>query len=51
MRTTRNLGLKLLGIWLVAHAVFSLTTFALPGLTALLALLALAAGLLILLGR
>jgi hypothetical protein len=43
--------MTLLGVWLVAHAVFSVTTFAIPGLVLLLALLAFAAGLLILLGR
>jgi hypothetical protein len=43
--------MTLLGVWLVAHAVFSVTTFAIPGLVFLLALIAFAAGLLILLGR
>lgn len=51
MRANRNLGFQLLGVWLIAHALFSITTFALPGIVFLLALLALAAGLLILLGR
>jgi hypothetical protein len=50
MRATRNLGLKLLGAWLIAHALFSLTTF-LPGAPLLLALLAFVAGVLILAGR
>jgi hypothetical protein len=51
MRPNRNLGFQLLGVWLIAHALFSITTFALPGIVFLLALLALAAGLLILIGR
>ena len=51
MRASRNLGFQLLGVWLIAHALFSITTFAVPGVVFLLALLALAAGLLILLGR
>ena len=51
MRMTRQLGLRLLGVWLVAHAFFSVTSFAIPGIVFLLALLAFAAGLLILVGR
>lgn len=51
MRANRNLGFQLLGVWLIAHASFSITTFAIPGVVLLLALLALAAGLLILIGR
>jgi hypothetical protein len=51
VRANRNLGFQLLGVWLIAHALFSITTFAVPGIVFLLALLALAAGLLILIGR
>lgn len=51
LRPTRQLGFQLLGAWLIAHAVFSVTTFAIPGIVFLLALLAFAAGLLILIGR
>jgi hypothetical protein len=51
VRANRNLGFQLLGVWLIAHALFSITTFAVPGVVFLLALLALAAGLLILIGR
>jgi hypothetical protein len=51
MRVTRQLGFQLLGVWLIAHALFSITTFAIPGLVFLLAILAFAAGLLILIGR
>jgi hypothetical protein len=50
-RSTAGLGLKLLGIWLVLHGILSLTTFAIPGLPLLMAVLALAAGLMILTGR
>jgi hypothetical protein len=51
VRATRNVGFQLLGVWLIAHALFTLTTFAIPGLALLLAVLAFAAGLLILIGR
>jgi hypothetical protein len=51
MRASRNLGFQLLGIWLIVHALFSITTYAIPGTVLLLALLAFAAGLLILIGR
>jgi hypothetical protein len=51
VRPNRNLGFQLLGVWLIAHALFSITTFAIPGLVFLLAILAFAAGLLILVGR
>ena len=50
MRATRNLGFQLLGIWLIVHALFSITTYAFPVTVLLLALLAFAAGLLILIG-
>lgn len=50
MRSNRNLGFTLLGVWLIAHALFSVTTF-LPGAPLVLALLAFVAGVLILVGR
>jgi hypothetical protein len=50
VRANRNLGLKLLGVWLIAHALFSITGYGIPGTTLLLAVLAFAAGLLILIG-
>ena len=50
MRANRNLGLKLLGVWLIVHALFSITGYGIPGTTLLLAVLAFAAGLLILIG-
>ena len=47
---TRNLGMLLLAIWLIASG---LSSFGLnfPGLSVLLAILAIAAGILILIGR
>jgi cytochrome b subunit of formate dehydrogenase len=51
MAAARNLGMQLLGVWLIAHAVLGLGTFAVPGLHLLMAGLAFAAGLLILIGR
>jgi hypothetical protein len=51
VRATRSLGLQLLGVWLILHALFSVSTFAIPGLVFLMALIALAAGLMILVGR
>jgi hypothetical protein len=51
MRPTRSLGIQLLGIWLVAQGIISLVPILLPGLGIVMSLLALAAGLLILMGR
>ena len=51
MRPTRQLGFQLLGAWLVATGLLSLLPVAVPGLALLLAVLALIAGLLILIGR
>jgi hypothetical protein len=51
MRPTRTLGFQLLGIWLVAQGIISLVPILLPGLGVVMALLALASGLLILMGR
>lgn len=51
MRPTRQLGFQLLGVWLVATGLFSLLSVALPGIGLLLAVLAVIAGLLILMGR
>lgn len=49
-RLTRNLGMLLLAVWLI---IYGLTTlgFSFPGLGALLGLLAIAAGILLLMGR
>jgi hypothetical protein len=51
MRPTRTLGFQLLGIWLVVQGIISLVPILLPGLGVVMALLALASGLLILMGR
>ena len=50
MRLTRNLGMLLLAIWLIAWGLMALIP-ALNGLGPILAILAIAAGVLILLGR
>jgi hypothetical protein len=46
-----NLGIPLLGIWLIAQGVFSLLNLSFAGKGAALAVLAIAAGALLLLGR
>lgn len=46
---TRNLGMLLLAIWLILYGVAGLTTVVLPGVV--MAVLALIAGVLILVGR
>lgn len=51
MRPTRSLGSQLLGIWLVAQGIISLVPILLPGLGVVMSLLALAAGLVLLLAR
>lgn len=50
-RSTRNLGMLLLGVWLILTGLIPLLNFASAGLGTLLAALAVAAGVLILLGR
>jgi hypothetical protein len=49
MRLTDNLGLLLLGIWLIVMGLLSLLNVSIPGLAIILDLLAIAAGVLILL--
>ncbi len=51
MSRPRSMGMTALGIWLVAHGIQGLLPVLLPGFGILMALLALVAGLLILLGR
>jgi hypothetical protein len=51
MRLTRQLGFQLLGVWLVAMGLFTVVPLAVPGIGVLLAVLAVCAGLLILIGR
>lgn len=50
MRVTRNLGMMLLGIWLLITGLVGLLNLSFAGLGPLMAIIALAAGILILLG-
>jgi hypothetical protein len=47
----KNLGLLLLGIWLVIHGLTQLVNFSFSGLGTVMAVLALVAGALIIVGR
>jgi hypothetical protein len=51
IRVTKSLGMLLLGIWLVLNGIFQLVNIAIPESGTIMALLALAAGVLILLGK
>ncbi len=51
MRVAASLGVRVLAVWLIVHGLLSVTGYSLPGAVFLQALLALAAGVLILLGR
>ncbi|HEU4682069.1 MAG TPA: hypothetical protein VFS51_10000 [Gemmatimonadales bacterium] len=51
MKLTKNLGLLLLGIWLILTGLIPLLNLGLSGLGTLMAILAVAAGALILMGR
>jgi len=51
MRATRNLGMILLGIWLIVINLLQVVSIQIPHFSIVLALLGLAAGVLILLGR
>lgn len=51
MVITKNLGMLLLAIWLILTGLLQLVSIAIPGLSVIMAILALAAGILILLGR
>lgn len=51
MVLNRNLGMLLLGIWLVLTGLIPLLSLSMPGIGTLMAILALAAGALILAGR
>src|SRR5207249_2183432 len=51
MKPTRTLGFQLLGIWLVAQGIIGLVPILLPGLGIVMSVVALVAGLLILIGR
>jgi len=51
MRVTRNLGMLLLGVWLVISGLIPLLNFGFSVLGTVMALLALVAGALIIVGR
>jgi hypothetical protein len=51
IRTNRNLGMLLLGVWLILTGLISLLSLSFNGLGTLMAVLALAAGVLIAAGR
>ncbi len=50
-RLPHSLGFRVLGVWLVLHALLSVTGYSMPGAVFLQAILAFAAGALILMGR
>lgn len=47
----KNLGLLLLGIWLIVHGLNQVVNFSFSGLNTVMAILAIVAGALIILGR
>jgi hypothetical protein len=51
MRLTKSLGMLLLGIWLIVTGLVPLLSLSIAGIGTILAVLAVAAGVLILLGR
>jgi hypothetical protein len=51
MKPTKNLGMLLLSIWLILTGVIPLLSLSFSGLHIIMAILAIVAGLLILLGR
>ncbi len=51
MKITRNLGMLLLAIWLILTGLIPLLGFGFSGLGTVMAILAIAAGVLILIGR
>ncbi len=51
MKLTKNLGMLLLAIWLILTGVIALLSFSFSGLPIIMAILAIAAGVLILLGK
>ncbi len=51
MKITKNLGMLLLSIWLILYGLIALFSFSFSGLPIVMAILAIAAGVLILLGR
>ena len=51
MVLTRNVGMLLLGIWLILTGLLQIASISIPGIGIILALLAIVAGILILIGR
>lgn len=51
MKVTRNLGMLLLAIWFIVTGLVSLLSLSFSGLGTIMAILALAVGILILLGK
>jgi hypothetical protein len=51
MKLTKNLGMLLLGIWLTATGLLQVVSIHIPAIGTILALLAIVAGVLILMGR
>ena len=51
MRLTRNVGMLLLGIWLILTGLLQIASISIAGIGTILALLAIVAGILILIGR
>jgi hypothetical protein len=51
MKVTRNLGMLLLALWLVMTGLIPLLNFSFSGLGTVMAILAIAAGVLIVVGR
>jgi hypothetical protein len=51
MKFTRNIGMLLLSIWLILEGLIALLSLSFSGLSVIMALLAIAAGIFILLGR
>lgn len=47
----KQLGLMLLGVWLLGHGLMQLIHFSFSGLATVMAILAIAAGVLLILGR
>lgn len=51
MKLTKNLGMLLLAVWLIVNGLTALLSLSFAGLPLIMAILAIAAGILILIGR
>lgn len=51
MKFTKNIGMLLLGAWLIVHGLQGVVNFNFSGLDTILAIVAIAAGVMILLGK